>query len=198
MSENPNAISDPRPHFASATAWVTGLFRAIRPDQLDAPTPCTEFDVRELCSHLVMTVCRAVAIAELGDVSSVGPGQPDDVDSYVDAAARAIELWRDDALLGRPVRVPWGEVPGAGALWGYVNEQFVHGWDLAAAIGQPTEADPAMVEPVLAVVQRFIVPEREDMPFADVVDPRPGAGPTERLANWSGRSANWQAAAARS
>lgn len=91
--------------------------------------------------------------------------------------------------------VPWGTVPGAGALWGYLNEALVDGWDLAVATGQDPEADPAIVAPALAVAQQFIpaeIREIPDIPFAPVVPPREEAGLTEQLANWTGRqSRSW-------
>jgi len=90
------------------------------------------------------------------------------------------------------VTVPWGQAPGREALWGYIGEALVHGWDLAVATGQPSEADPALVEPTAAEVRRFIPADARvpGVPFSPVVEPRPEAGPTERLANWSGRSAH--------
>jgi uncharacterized protein (TIGR03086 family) len=100
-------------------------------------------------------------------------------------------IWSDDTILDRPVTVPWGSVPGRAAIWGYLNETLVHGWDLAVATGQEAEADPDLAETVLAVVRRVIPaePRGGHMPFAAVVEPAPGAGPTERLANWSGHRA---------
>lgn len=187
---------DPRPAFQSATTWVTTLMRAVTAAQLTDPTPCADFDVRALCAHLIATVRRAVALGEGTDIFAVDVIQPEhDVDSYAAAAARAIELWSEDAKLTEPVRVPWGEVPGAGALWGYTNEALVHGWDLAQATGQPAEADPATATAMLAIAQGFIPAERgEQIPFEPPVPPRPGAGPTEMLANWSGRRVDWRRA----
>lgn len=185
---------DPRPAFSAATAWVTALMSAVTPAQLADPTPCTEFDVRTLCGHLIATARRAAALGEGTDVFAVDVVQPEhDADSYAAAAARAIELWSDDAKLTELVRVPWGEVPGAGALWGYINEELAHGWDLAQATGQPAEADASAAATTLAVAQLFIPAERgEQIPFDAPVPPRPGAGPTETLANWSGRSTDWR------
>ena len=86
--------------------------------------------------------------------------------------------------------MPWGSVPGAGAIWGYLNETLVHGWDLAVATGQPSEADPDLAGAALAAAQRFIPagPRGPEVPFGDAVSPAPDAGPTEQLANWSGRT----------
>lgn len=188
--------ADPRPFYATATAWMADLLAGVDDDQLDNPTPCTDFDVQTLSAHIVGTARRAVALGAGIDVTSV-PSIADrhDAVSYAKAVAEAIALWSDDAKLSAMVTVPWGQVPGAGALWGYVNETLVHAWDLAEATGQPTEGDPEAADVTLAVAQRFIPAEIRDdpgVPFAPVVEPRPDAGPTERLANWSGRSAAWR------
>ncbi|GAA3718472.1 TIGR03086 family metal-binding protein [Gordonia hankookensis] len=185
--------ADPRPAYGAATTWVTGLLAAVSDDQLTSPTPCEEFDVRTLAAHVIATAQRAIVLAEGGDVLAVPRfAETHDAESYAALVARAVELWSDDAKLGAMVRVPWGEVPGAGALWGYVSETLVHGWDLAVATGQPAEADPEFVGSVLAVAQQFIPAEIRgdaEVPFGPVVEPRPEAGPTERLANWTGRDA---------
>lgn len=184
--------ADPRPVYAAAAHWVTDLLANVTDDQLDSPTPCDEFDVRRLAGHLIGVAGRAVALGTGRDAMSV-PGHDDryDAATFAERADRAVELWSDDAKLSALVQVPWGEVPGAGALWGYVNETLVHGWDLAVATGQESEPDPTLAEAAIVVAQQFIPAEiRTDdtVPFGPVVEPRPEAGPTERLANWSGRS----------
>jgi uncharacterized protein (TIGR03086 family) len=174
---------------------VTSLLGAAREDQHPLPTPCDEFDVVTLSAHLIGTVGRIIAIAEVGSPDSVPPiADVHDADTFAQLAARAHDVWVDDALLDRSVVAPWGESTGRLALWAYINEALVHGWDLAVATGQPAEADPALVEPTAGVVAELIpaairVP---GVPFSAVVVPRADAGPTERLANWSGRStATW-------
>ena len=54
--------NDPRSLYAPALTWTTELINAVRPDQLEDPTPCAEFDVRALLGHLVATVERARVI----------------------------------------------------------------------------------------------------------------------------------------
>lgn len=192
MTEN----TDPRPSYARALSWAHGLIAAVTPEQLDDPTPCDEFDVRALIGHLVATVDRAEAIGRGLPPLTVAPvvtGVPDDgwAAAFAAATDRALAVWRDDALLDAVVGVPWGEVPGRAAVWGYLNEALVHGWDLAVATGQDPEADPDLAEAVLPAVTPAIPAEMRGgpVPFGPVVEPAPGAGPTERLANWSGRRA---------
>lgn len=191
----PSNPVDPRPIYAAATTWMTELLRNVDAAQLSAPTPCDEFDVRTLASHITGTALRADAAAA-GRPVMEEPFIADtfDADTYAEIVGRANALWADDALLGTPITVPWGTVPGAGVLWGYLNETLVHGWDLAVATGQPAEADPAIVAPVSEVFRKFLPADMrgDEVPFGPVVTPREGAGPTERLANWSGRvSATW-------
>ncbi|MEH3155165.1 MAG: TIGR03086 family metal-binding protein [Gordonia paraffinivorans] len=190
--------TDPRPVYADAVAWVADLLHHVDPSRHADPTPCDELDVAALGGHLLGTANRAIAIAEGRDVLAVPAfGLPFDPEAYAAATSTAIARWADDALLDAMVAVPWGTVPGRGALWGYVNETLVHGWDLAVATGQPSEAPAGLAEATLPVARMFIGADiRDEAPFAAVVEPRSGAGPTERLANWSGRTSTpWLAPA---
>jgi uncharacterized protein (TIGR03086 family) len=187
--------ADPRPLYRAAQEWVGDLMTGVRAEQLDRPTGCPDFDVRALLGHLVATVRRARVIGEGGnpfDVPVVVTGVDDDgwADAYAAGVAGVWTVWDDDARLTAPVTAPWGTVPGAVALWGYLNEALVHGFDLAVATGQPSEADPAVAGPVLRQVAQIIPAgfRGGPVPFAAVVGPADDAGPTERLANWSGRT----------
>jgi uncharacterized protein (TIGR03086 family) len=184
--------TDARPRYRSALEWVAGLVDRVRPAQLHDPTPCTEFDVEGLLRHIVATVDKIRVIGTGGSPFTMPfqvPSAPDYPAAFAEARERMWAVWSDDALLDREMTVPWGTVPGRGALWGYVNETLVHGWDLAVATGQPSEADAGVAGEMLAVARRLIPDEGRggDYPFAPAVQPEPGAGPTERLANWSGR-----------
>lgn len=184
--------SDPRPLYHRALTWVQSLLAGVTPEHLDLPTHCPELDVRALSGHLVATVRKLKAMGEGGDrfsVPSVATGIPDDrlAAAYAQAARELWTIWDDDTVLTATLHAPWGDVPGAETMRGYLNETLVHGWDLATATGQDPEADPELVEPVLAVAERLIPAEPRGDQFGPAVEPAEGAGPTERLANWSGR-----------
>lgn len=188
--------TDPRPLYTAATAWMLDLVRGTAEDQFDGPTPCDDYDIRQLIGHVIATLARAETVALRGDIGDVGTMiEYRDAQAFADYRDRAVAAWSDDALLDRPATVPWGAVPGRGALVGYTNETLVHGWDLAVATGQPYEVpDQRIAEAILPTMQQFLSAEVRGgpVPFAAVVEPRAEAGPTERLANWSGRtSAGW-------
>jgi uncharacterized protein (TIGR03086 family) len=201
---------DPRPLFAAATATATDVIGRLRPDQLEDPTPCDEFDVRGLLAHVVGVAHRVAIMGRGGNPMSIGPfteGVPDDAwtTTWAAAAAEAGAAWADDATLARTVVLPWATDTGAAALLGYVNEVTVHTWDIAKATGQHPEWDTAAVESALVLMHRWLPGEhraeifaevRKNMPpggaaagdaFADVVPVPDDAPPIDRLVAWNGR-----------
>jgi len=186
--------TDPREIHQRAVAQTESIVAAVVPAQFGLPTPCPEYDVRALLSHIVGGLNRIAIVGEGGDALAIparADGVPDDgwLDAYQAAAARARAAWADDARLDALVEVPWGKVPGRIAVSGYVQEITVHGWDLARAAGQPTELDPELASWVLAVAQRILPPEPRggEVPFGPVVPVPPGAGVYTQLAAWLGR-----------
>jgi len=185
--------TDPRPLYGDALAWVRSLAGQIPTDRFTEPTPCADWDVRGLLGHLLATVDRVRAVAE-GRDPNVEPVVVTDVDddgwiaAWDAAVAKALAAWADDDLLDRSVSVPWGTAPGRVAVWGYLNEALVHGWDLAVATGLDPEADPALAEGALAVMTQLLPAGQRGgpVPFSPVVVAAPSTGPTEKLANWSG------------
>jgi uncharacterized protein (TIGR03086 family) len=192
MTEN----MDPRPLYRRAVAQTETVVNAVTQDQLDLPTPCTEYDVRTLIAHITGGLTRTALVGE-GDPEalarpSMAEGVPDDgwPAAYRAAAARAAAAWANDAKLDTLFEVPWGKVPGRIALSGYIQEVLAHGWDLAKATGQPTEGDPELATWALAISRRILPPEirgQEGVPFGPVVDAPANAGPYTQLATWLGR-----------
>ncbi len=186
--------TDPREIHRRAMAQTESIVAAVGPGQLGLPTPCAEYDVRALLSHIVGGLNR-VAIAGEGGDALARPARADDVPddgwlaAYRAAADRAAAAWADDAKLDALVELPWGKVPGRIAMAGYAQEILTHGWDLARATGQPTEGDPELASWALAGAKRILPPEARgaDVPFGPVVQVPPGAGPYAQLAAWLGR-----------
>ncbi len=183
---------DHRAAVFAAQRWVAVLIDGLTRDQFGLPTPCPEFDVEALLKHLYGVADRVIAMGGGRDAMSVPASTadlPDDVaGGYRRRIAQGMEAWAEDEALGRMIGVPWGRAPGAIALSVYVAENLTHGWDLAVASGQDAEADPALAEIGLQIMSRVLPADgRNDFPFDNPVQPSAGAGPTERLANWTGR-----------
>ncbi|MFI9810343.1 TIGR03086 family metal-binding protein [Streptomyces sp. NPDC052301] len=187
-------FTDPRPVHARATEQAAALIKTVRPEHLGGPTPCSEYDVRTLLSHIVGGTLRNAVIGEGGDGLAVHPfaeGVGDDgwAAAYDEVRVRVLRAWESDERMTSLVRVPWGEVPGHAALSGYVMEIVTHTWDLAEALGRADELDPALAGFALATARRVLPGDRPgDHHFAACREAGDGAGVHEQLAAWLGRA----------
>lgn len=187
-------LPDPRPLLLRASEQLAALIGTAGPEQLDASTPCTEYDVRGLLAHVVggSLLMEEVGIhGKGGDEAHPVHGVPDTGwrRAYEDAAGRSRAAWQDDARLDAVVRVPWGEMPGRMALSGCVMETAGHTFDLSTALGHPLELDAGVAEFALTVAHLALPAEGrgEDIPFGPVTRAPEGADAYEELAAWLGR-----------
>lgn len=186
---------DPRPLYTRATEQIAALVATVRPEQLAGPTPCAEFDVRTLLSHIAGGTRRIAVVGAGGDGMAVRPfldGVEDDRWSaaYDEVRTEVQKSWADDARLDALVTVPWGEAPGRIALSGYVMEAVTHTWDLSESLGRPLALDPELAEFALGIARRVLPDERrddEELPFDSAVPTPEGADAYGRLAAYLGR-----------
>ncbi|MDQ1456524.1 MAG: hypothetical protein QOH28_2144 [Actinomycetota bacterium] len=201
---------DPRPLFAAATETATEVIGNVRADQLANPTPCTEYDVRQLLRHLVGVLPRVVAMGRGDDPMRVTApdidGLPDDdvMPAWLAAVAEAKAAWADGSALERTIVLPWATDTGAVALLGYVSEVTVHTWDVAHATGQTPAWNAQAVENAYALIRNWLPGEGRAEIFAEVrkkmgpaaaapdafaeVVPVPDDAPLiDRLVAWNGR-----------
>ncbi|MER7689422.1 TIGR03086 family metal-binding protein [Streptomyces sp. NPDC097610] len=186
---------DPRPLYTRATEQIAALVETVRPERLAGPTPCAEFDVRTLLSHIAGGTRRIAVVGAGGDGMAVRPfldGVEDDrwIAAYDEVRTEAQKSWADDARLDALVTVPWGEAPGRIALAGYVMEAVTHTWDLSESLGRPLALDPELAEFALGIARRVLPDERrddEELPFDSAVPAPEGADAYGRLAAYLGR-----------
>ncbi|PBC96016.1 uncharacterized protein (TIGR03086 family) [Streptomyces sp. Ag82_O1-15] len=186
---------DPRTLYTRATEQIAALVATVRPEQLAGPTPCAEFDVRTLLSHIAGGTRRIAVVGAGGDGMAVRPfldGVEDDRWSaaYDEVRTEVQKSWADDARLDALVTVPWGEAPGRIALSGYVMEAVTHTWDLSESLGRPLALDPELAEFALGIARRVLPDERrddEELPFDSAVPAPEGADAYGRLAAYLGR-----------
>ncbi|MDQ2755389.1 MAG: TIGR03086 family metal-binding protein [Actinomycetota bacterium] len=185
---------DPRPFLARALDQVGLLVRGLTPDDLDRPTPCPEYTVRGLLGHLVAVEARLAHIVTGGqpfDLPSVVEGVADDgwAAAWQAGRRRLDTVLADDAVLEGTIAHPARVMPARLALFAYVSEVAVHGWDLAMAIGRRDVLDESLAAVVLGPVQGALPnhPRGGDVPFAEVVAVGSEATPYDRLVAWMGR-----------
>lgn len=143
-------LRSPVEQLAAVLADTGQLVEAIRDDQWDQPTLCTEWSVRDLVDHLVAGN-YLFARALLGDSpqaaesgAELRPGQR--AAAYQASAAALLAAFGAPGVMHRIVTVPFGSVPGFVALHLRMVEALVHGWDLAKATGQAPLGDEELAE----------------------------------------------------
>jgi uncharacterized protein (TIGR03086 family) len=191
-------LPDVRLQLQSALDLAVETVRAVRPDQLDLPTPCTEYEVDGLIRHLAGAADRSVVAAAGGAVPEPRPyddvALAEVVDLLGNTAAMFSPAWADDASLDQMVSLPWATLPGRVLVAIYLSEISTHTWDLAVATGQQPAFDQHAVEIALATMRMGLPAEpRDQVPFGPVQPVADDAPAIERLVAWCGRTPAWSA-----
>lgn len=164
-----------------------GILAGVRPDQLDLPTPCTEWDVRQLENHMVgwsrHFAARESGAAPEGDPSAyqVSGDAAREFDSAVQPLVTAL-----DRKISAPADPEAGGFPPTALATMLTGEYVIHGWDLATATGQPVPYTDAEAEAALAM-KSLLTPENRGQMFGPEVPVPPGATPLQQLIAYSGR-----------
>ena len=193
MSEIPPVVADCDRAFAA----VQHLVDQVQPDQWTAPTPCTDWDVRQLLNHVANGNMVFAGVAD--GTRRSGPVSPEEraVDRLGDdpaagfraTGARMHNAFLTPGFLDGTVDTPMlGEQPGATVVHMRINELLIHGWDLARAIGQPADLPEDLAEGALALWQtRLAGRPRDGMPFGHPEPVADDAPAIDRLAAFLGR-----------
>ncbi len=183
--------TDPVTLFASALATGAEVLSGVTDEQLDLPTPCTEFDVRTLANHLLGAPFSIAALGRgEGFAERPAPIPRDEWRADWDANTAAVrEIWSDDALLGKPMTLPWAELPGVAVLAQFTGEVVIHTWDLAQATGQWAEWHPEVLALSYEAFHEGLPAEGREAfaAFGDVVAVPDDAPLIDRLVAWTGR-----------
>lgn len=148
MSEVFGGIVD---RFAAASAAFEERLRLVRSGQWESPTPCTEWNVRQLVNHVTRGNLNYVGLLAGGtgaqflrmrDADALG-GDP--VAAFAASAGECADAFGRPGALEQVLDYPLGPVPGQQALAVRTTDTVVHTWDLARALGADDRLDPGLV-----------------------------------------------------
>ncbi|MGP4021274.1 TIGR03086 family metal-binding protein [Saccharopolyspora sp. 5N708] len=183
---------------ARAAAALVEIIRRIKPDQLDARTPCTDYDVRGLVNHLLFW---GPSLEGAGRKEIVPPdGAEADVDLTGGDWAAALEAhldrtvatwsepgaWAGTTHMGGPTELPASLVGGM-----VVGELVVHGWDLAKATGQQLVVDDDLVEYVHGEIAKTAEQGRQMGVYGPAVAVPDTSSTLDRTLGRTGRNPAW-------
>jgi len=132
---------------------LAATVRKVHDDQLQGPTPCSEWDVRALLHHITWSNLWIGPLVDGKSIEEVRPTLAGDVlgDDPVaatllglDEASNAFERAGD-----RPVELSRGTTPATIYCFERMNDLVVHNWDLAAGIGVDVQLDEECMQVAL-------------------------------------------------
>jgi len=133
-----------------------------RPEQLDNPTPCTEWTVRDVLNHLIGG-CLSFAAGSKGESRPMDDGEDhcaeDHVGEFDRAAKEALEGFSQPGALEKEFAMPWGNSPGVAALGLALADAVVHGWDIAQGTGQEIQIDDDIAAEIYGSTSQMMEPK---------------------------------------
>ena len=182
--------SPPRPVAVldSAVTWTSDCLQLARNSPLDVPTPCADWDLGQLLTHMEDSLIAFQEAAEHGRVRdfSLHSGKGPSVDRVIRLGCGMRAAWHarltsapitiSDLALGRDTTVL------VGAL-----EIAVHGWDVARATGQSRRLPEDLAVRLYDVALAVVPSEARGTRFAPAVEVPPSAPTSTRLLAHLGR-----------
>jgi uncharacterized protein (TIGR03086 family) len=169
----------------------------IEPSQLDNPSPCAAWTVRDVLNHItggaqMFAVCvrdGAVSDEELAELMTGDNLGSDYQGAFHRAADAATEAFAIPGAMERIVTMPFGEMPAGMALNIAIFDVTTHAWDLAKATGQSTDLDPEVAGAAYQIAQTMLSDDlRNAGMFGQPVAVAADAPMADRLAGLAGRT----------
>jgi uncharacterized protein (TIGR03086 family) len=133
---------------------------AVGADQWGCPTPCKDWEVRNLVNHLVAEQLWVPPLLAGKRAADLGAGfasgdvlGSDPVAAWDTAAAAARAAFADTGALRRTVHLSYADRPGEEYAREMIFDLVVHSWDLARGISVDDTVDPELVEAVYGHIE---------------------------------------------
>ncbi|MFJ4670646.1 TIGR03086 family metal-binding protein [Kitasatospora purpeofusca] len=184
---------------AGAHEYLLSVVRGVPEGAWGAPTPCSEWTVRQVLNHarldqqaLVMQITEEAPAGDPFDPADAPADGGDDAVAelarVLEGAAKAWESVRD----AESVPTPMGPMPaGAGAAVAALDAA-VHAWDIARATGQDLPLTDSLAAGLESPAARIVDFVRDSFgKFGPVVEVPADAGPAAKLLGFTGRDPQW-------
>ena len=164
---------------------TVAVVKAVRPDQLDLPTPCGNFTVRQLLDHMAGTATW---------LSTAGGAQGDPPESLEERYALLNTIYSDPKAWEGEISMGSAPMPAPMVGGMAIGEVVVHGWDLATATGQHPQWAPEVLAFLLEDVAKTAELGRQMEAYGKEVFVPADAPPLDRILGLTGRNPQWTAA----
>lgn len=129
--------------YIDALAVFGTAVQDVADHEWDLPTPCSDWNVREVVAHVVLGEAHLPMVLEGATQStdsdfSVDLLGPTPITTWRGTALKAIEAARIPGIAEREYHLDLGDVTGHQLLSYRITDNVVHAWDVRVGIGRPT------------------------------------------------------------
>jgi uncharacterized protein (TIGR03086 family) len=168
---------------------------AVRPEQLDSPSPCDGWTVRDVLNHLVggmehFAHAAANEDSEPFDFQHKAPDVvgDDPATAYDGAAKRCADAWTARGDLEGTARMLGNDSPAVMTWQANVGDSLIHGWDIATATGQTYPIDAPVAAEMYQRMNGMVPPEFRGQVFDEEVEVPADASALDHLIAYTGRT----------
>jgi uncharacterized protein (TIGR03086 family) len=182
---------------AAAAAETARVVGCVKPDQLTAPTPCTDWNLHALVNHVILWTAYSAERRARGEplpeelMSRDFAADPGFAAGYAAQLERAVAAWSEPGAWEGERMTMGSPTPAAdvGAL--LIAEMVLHGWDVARSIGEQYRATEAVAAAVYQAVEANAELFRKYQGFAGPAEVPASATVLDRALAMSGRDPSW-------
>jgi uncharacterized protein (TIGR03086 family) len=166
--------------YRQASEWTAGMVAGA--NDLDAPTTCDDWQVRDLLNHMLATQRYFVSAARGEDAAPPGPTPPslltsDPAADFEQARTQVLEVFGRDGVIEKTG-------PSLGIAF---SDLLLHGWDLAMATNQDTTMPEGLPRAAYEFIHgRFTEDQRQGV-FKPEIAVAKDATAQQRLLGYTGR-----------
>lgn len=145
----------------------------VRPDQWHAPTPCSEWDVKQVANHITGENLWAAELFHGKTIGEVGSRLDGDLAgdhpaaAYARSVAAATPVVSASGAMETICHLSFGDYSGSDYAAQLFMDLLVHGWDVARATGQNARLDPDLVQACLPIAEQLTSQFRSAGVFGD-------------------------------
>jgi uncharacterized protein (TIGR03086 family) len=175
----------------STRVYVDG----VKPDQWHGPTPCSEWDVKQVANHIIGENLWAAELFQGKTIGEVGSRLDGDLAGNDPAAAYAASMEAATpsvtatGAMEATCHLSFGDYSGSDYAAQLFMDLLVHGWDIATATGQDARLDPDLVQACLPIAEQLTTQFRSAGVFGENLSVSADADPQTILVALLGRRA---------
>lgn len=183
-----------------AQTRAAATIAAIAPEQLHLPTPCDEWDVRDVINKMVASTLLFTSFGQRTEPDAaldlINPKHivgDDPLGAFQAAAAECRAAWRAEGAMDGMAPSTIGEAPAKAVLHARIFDTTILSWDIATATGVAHGIDDIQATYVQRIASALVPAVRghNSARYKDQVDTVENSSAVDRLVATTGRDPNW-------